>query len=84
MTTITIEVPDSMFSALHLSPEIFAGEMRIAAAIKWYELGKISQGKGAEFAGLSRSAFITALSEAEVTPFQYTVEELVKETAHAD
>ena len=36
--------------------------MRVAAAVKWYELGKVSQGKAAEIAGLSRSAFITALS----------------------
>lgn len=84
MTTITIDIPDSFFAALHIPPEHFASEMRTAAAIKWYEQGKISQGKGAEIAGLSRSEFIVALSEAKVSPFQYTEDELLKESEDAD
>lgn len=46
----------------------FVKEMRIAAAVKWYELGRLSQGKAAEVAGLSRSAFIEALSRFKVSP----------------
>ncbi len=84
MTTVTIELPETVFSALHVDPQGFAREMRIVAAVKWYELGKISQAKGAEIAGLTRSAFITALSEAKVSPFQYTAEELEQELGHAD
>ena len=48
MTTLTIELPQTVFSALHADPDEFIRQMRIAAAIKWYELGKISQNKGAE------------------------------------
>ncbi len=84
MTTITIDFPESVFAALHVPPELFASELRIAAATKWYEQGKISQGKGAEIAGLSRSDFITALSEAKVSPFQYSMDELLRESANAD
>ena len=46
--------------------------MRIAAAIKWYELGEISQGKAAEIAGLTRSEFINALSRYRVDFIQYS------------
>ena len=53
--------------------------MRLAAAVKWYELGKISQEKAAEIAGLSRAAFIDALSRFQVSPFQYSAEELSEE-----
>ena len=40
--------------------------------------------KAAEIAGLSRSAFISALSRYRVTPFQYTEAELIDELRDAD
>ena len=79
MTTVTVEVPDSAFSALRRSPEEFAREMRIAAAIQWYHQELISQGKAAEIAGLSRADFLDALFRAKVPACQITVEELKEE-----
>jgi len=76
MTMITVELPETVFSALHAAPDEFMQEMRIAAAIKWYELERISQAKAAEIAGLSRAEFIKELSKAKVSPFQITQEEL--------
>ncbi len=84
MTTITLDLPETVFSALHTDPAGFAREMRVAAAVKWYETGRISQGKAAEIAGLTRSAFITALSAAKVSPFQYSAEELQEELQDDD
>jgi predicted HTH domain antitoxin len=52
--------------------------MRLAAAVKWYELGKLSQDKAAELAGLSRVEFIDALARFKVSPIQETVEELAE------
>lgn len=84
MQTISLEIPATTLAALGESPDEFVSEMRIAAAVKWYELGKLSQGKAAEVAGLSRSAFIEALSRFRVSPIQITADELQKELTDAE
>ncbi|MEB3885781.1 UPF0175 family protein [Lyngbya sp. CCY1209] len=76
---ITIDLPESIFSALRKAPDEFVQEMRVAAAAKWYELGEVSQGKAAEIAGLSRSDFLQALARYQVSVLQYSAEELAEE-----
>lgn len=78
-TRITIDLPETAFSALRQSKEEFAAELRLAAAVKWYELGKLSQAKAAELAGISRAAFIAALGRFRVSPFQVEPDELARE-----
>jgi predicted HTH domain antitoxin len=79
MTTISIELPESIFHTLGKSPDELARDMKIAAAVKWYELGSISQGKAAEIAGLNRIEFMDVLIRYQVSPFQYTAVELAEE-----
>lgn len=76
---ITIDLPENIFSSLRKAPPEFIQEMRLAAAVKWYELGEISQGKAAEVAGLSRSEFIEALGRYQVSVFQYDANDLAEE-----
>ena len=84
MQTIQIQLPDTAFSALRKSPRDFVDEMRIAAAVKWYEIGELSQGKAAEIAGLSRANFITALSRYQVSVLQYNFDDLAQELQDVD
>lgn len=84
MQNVSLEIPVTVFAALGESPDELISEMRIAAAVKWYELGKLSQGKAAEVAGLSRSAFIEALSRFKVSSIQISTEEMDKELAEYD
>jgi predicted HTH domain antitoxin len=61
------------------SEDDFPRQLRLAAAIFWYDRGLISQGKGAEIAGLTRAEFIDALGRANVSAIQTSVEELKAE-----
>lgn len=76
---VTIDVPETSFSILRTTPEVFVRELRLAAAVKWYEIGRISQSKAAELAGVSRVEFLEALARFNVSPFQTLPEELVRE-----
>ncbi len=76
---VTIDVPETSFSILRTTPEIFVKELRVAAAVKWYEVGRISQSKAAELAGVSRTEFLEALARFNVSPFQTLPEELAGE-----
>ena len=79
MIQMTIDMPEEALAALRTDPENFARELRLAAAVKWYELRRVSQERAAKIAGLSRSEFLAALGQFAVTPFQCTAEELREE-----
>ena len=55
--------------------------MRLAAAMKWYELGLLSQSKAV--AGVTRHEFLETLTRFKVSPFQTTAEELADELRRA-
>ena len=76
---LRLDMPEDVFSALRKSPDEFTKELRLAAAVKWYEMGIISQEKAAEIAGVTRADFIFSLSRFKVSPFQYSVQEMKEE-----
>ena len=76
MPTVHIDFPISVFSVMQKEPEEFAKELRLAAAVKWYELGKISQEKAAEIAGLSRSEFLEELARYKIDFMQYSEKDI--------
>jgi len=76
---LSFEINRVSLSALRKDPEQFLPEMRLAAAVKWYELGMLSQSKAAEVAGVSRSEFLASLSRFQVSPFQYGADEITDE-----
>src|SRR5438105_3387670 len=75
----TIELPESVLTFFAGTPEVFAREVRLAAAIEWYREGRVSQGQGAEIAGLSRIDFLDALYRAKVSACQVTADEVMEE-----
>jgi predicted HTH domain antitoxin len=81
--SVSVELPRSALSALRQDPSNFVHEMRLAAAVKWYEMRLISQSKAAQVAGVSRAEFLTALSRFSVSPFQYDADEIIQEVTSA-
>lgn len=70
MAQIVLDMPEEMLTSLRQSPEQFAQDLRLAAAIFWYAKQQISQERAAQIAGLSRADFIRALSREKVDIFQ--------------
>ena len=79
MKEITLELDDEVLSALRTSPEEFARELRLAAAIHWYKCGELSQEKAAQVAGLDRTDFLLALARAGEEAFTVDLAGLQKE-----
>lgn len=79
MVRLTIDLPEGALAGLRKDPSAFARELRLAAAVKWYELKVVSQERAAEIAGLSRGEFLDALGRFGVTPFQYDADEIIRE-----
>ena len=53
------------------------------AAVKLYELGKLSSGRAAELAGVTRVEFLLALGRYQVSPFALDGETLAQDIANA-
>jgi hypothetical protein len=62
MTTrhITLDIPEKVLLAEKADEASFARELRLLAAVKLYELGRLSSGRAAELAGLPRVEFLLA------------------------
>jgi predicted HTH domain antitoxin len=81
--TIQIDLPDETLLSLKETPEHFAQEIKILAAVKLFELGRLSSGRAAQLAGLSRVQFLTILGRYQVSPFALTADDLAQDLDHA-
>ncbi len=83
MCSVTLSLPDESLLALRLSAEQMADELRLAGAIKLYEVGRLSAGAAAQLAGMPTPLFLTRLASYNVAAFQLTDEELAEDLRSA-
>ncbi len=67
MATLTIEYPDEILVSLKETQDDFSEELKIAAAVKLYEMGKLSSGKAARLAGMDKISFLKILGKYQVS-----------------
>lgn len=83
MSTVQLQIPEEVLISLKETPETIARELQILAAVKLFELGKLSSGRAAQLAGISRVQFLLLLGKYQVSPFSLTTEELERDVHNA-
>lgn len=76
MTHVDVTVPDSLLAALKKAPHEVAVELRLAAAIHWYQQSVLSMELAAETAGISRGEFLAELARRRIDVFVVDDQEL--------
>ena len=83
MSTLSLEIPEEILISLKETPENLSRELKILAAVKLFELDKLSSGRAAQLAGMSRVEFLTILGRYQVSPFSLTTEQLEQDIVNA-
>ncbi len=81
---VAIDVPESVLLSEKTDERAFARELGMLAAVKLYELGRLSSGKAAELAGMTRVEFLMALDRYKVFPLEAELNDLEHEHVQGD
>lgn len=76
MSEITLSISEESVSALRVPPEHAADELRMLAAVKLFEMKRLSSGAAARLAGVPRVVFLQRLSDYGIPVLDLTEEEL--------
>jgi len=79
MKTLTVSYPQDFELAVSTTTEELEAQVRLMAALKMFELGKLSSGKAAELAGMSRVEFFEMCGRYRVSVFNYDPEDFESE-----
>jgi predicted HTH domain antitoxin len=83
MRELTLHVPDDLDLALNVQPGALPRELLFAAAVKLFELGKISSGKAAELAGIPKPLFLAKMIDLGISASTLGPEDISEEISNA-
>jgi predicted HTH domain antitoxin len=83
MSQLILDVPDDSLLSLKWSDAAAAAEIRLAASMKLYELGRLSSGAAARLAGVPKTLFLSKLGDYGVDTFRLTEDDLERQTSLA-
>jgi predicted HTH domain antitoxin len=83
VSATTIELPEEAQEVLKVPREQIGSELRLVAAIKLFEIGRLSSGAAARLAGIPRALFLSRLADYGVDTFDLTEEELRRDISNA-
>ena len=79
MAILQLDYPDGLEFAINLTSEELVYQIKVMAALKMFELGKISSGKAAQWIGVSRLDFFEICKKYKVSLFNYQPDEIEHE-----
>ena len=83
VSNVAFDVPEETLVALKLDQQSASAELRLVAAVKLFELGRLSSGAAAKLAGVPRVVFLAKLGELGAAALRQTEAELAEDLAHA-
>jgi predicted HTH domain antitoxin len=83
MMILNLPIPENIPLALSLSNEALATEIRMAAAVKLFELGRLSSGAAAEMADIPKSLFLLKITDYTQQEQHWSLEELTRDRQNA-
>lgn len=83
MSALQMEVPEEVLISLKQTSTTISDEVRMAAAAKLFELGKLSSGRAAQLAGMGRVGFLARIGHYQVSPFHQDMRQLEADVYNA-
>jgi predicted HTH domain antitoxin len=77
--TLMIDYPEGLERSVSTTRQELEAQIRLMAALKMFELGKLSSGKAAQLAGISRVEFFEMCGRYHVPIVNYSPEEIETE-----